>query len=164
VPTLYVGREPITPLVGLVYYVRRTSAPVVAFPAGLKMVAGNPEARRPQSKVVASWSCGGVRSPRRFSTIPVCSGDKPLQLRVQFPNCWSGRTLDSPDHKRHLAYASAGRCPTSHAVSLPTLALILFYPAVPSYAQLSSGRFGAHADFINGWDQDVLATLVAALN
>ena len=28
----------------------------------------------------------------------------------------------------------------------------------------ASGRFGAHADFMNGWNQDTLEALVAALN
>jgi len=40
VPTLYVGRRALRPLVSVGYYVRRTSGPVQAFPAGLKMIAG----------------------------------------------------------------------------------------------------------------------------
>ena len=28
----------------------------------------------------------------------------------------------------------------------------------------ASGRYGTHADFINGWDQETLERLVAALN
>jgi uncharacterized protein DUF1996 len=163
-PTLYIGNDPVPPLVSLAYYVRRTSARVVPIPAGLKMVAGNPDARRAQSKTIVSWSCGGIRSIPRYSVVPGCSIDRPLQLRVTFPNCWSGRTLDSPDHKRHMAYASGGRCPESHPVAIPTIGLIFFYPPMPSRAELSSGRFAAHADFINGWDQDVLDYISAGLN
>jgi hypothetical protein len=63
-----------------------------------------------------------------------------------------------------MAYASGGRCPESHSVALPALVLILLYPPQSPHAQVASGRFAAHADFINGWDQDVLAKLVAGMN
>jgi uncharacterized protein DUF1996 len=55
-PTLYIGRDPVPPLVGLAYYVRRTRECVVPLPAGLKMVAGNSDARRPQNKAIVSSS------------------------------------------------------------------------------------------------------------
>ncbi|MEX2212400.1 MAG: DUF1996 domain-containing protein [Gaiellaceae bacterium] len=163
-PTLYVGQEPVRPLVGLAYYVKRTSDPIQAFPAGLKLIAGDPEATRPQSKSVVGWSCGGVGTPNRFATVPACAEDKTLQLRVDFPDCWNGSNLDSVDHVRHMAYSSAGRCPSSHPVELPTITLLFLYPPVPASAQLASGRYASHADFINGWDQDVLDFLVDALN
>jgi hypothetical protein len=163
-PTLYVGRDPVPPLVGIAYYTRRTIERVVPIPAGLKMVAGNPEAKRPQNKKIVSWSCGGIRGLPRYNAVPACSIHRALQLRVIFPNCWTGKTLDSPDHKRHLAYASRGRCPQSHPVAIPTIGLIFFYPPMPTRAALSSGKYAAHADFINGWDQDVLDYISAGLN
>ncbi len=163
-PTLYDGREPIPPLVALAYYVRRTSTPTVPIPAGLKMVAGNPEAKRAQSKAIVSWSCGGIRQLPRYAVLPRCKGGKALQLRVDFPNCWNGKTLDLPDHRSHMRYASGGRCPQTHPVAIATIRLIFFYPPVPARAALSSGKFAAHADFINGWDQDVLEYISGGLN
>jgi hypothetical protein len=35
---------------------------------------------------------------------------------------------------------------------------------MPTRAALSSGKYAAHADFINGWDQDVLDYISAGLN
>jgi Domain of unknown function (DUF1996) len=163
-PTLYIGGDPVPPLVGLVYYVRRTSERVVPIPEGLKMVAGNPNAKRPQNKEIVSWSCGGIRGIPRYTVVPACSINRALQLRVTFPNCWNGRTLDSPNHTRHVAYALRGRCPQSHPVAIPTIALIFFYPPMPARAVLSSGKYAAHADFINGWDQGVLEYISAGLN
>lgn len=163
-PTLFSGRKPVRPFVGLAYYVKRTSAQVAPFPAGLKMIAGHADATRPQSKAIVSWTCGGVGSPARFAAVPACGEHQALQLRVDFPNCWSGKSLDSPDHKRHMAYSARGRCPATHPVPVATISLLFLYPPVPAGAQISSGRFGAHADFINAWDQDVLAQLVDALN
>jgi hypothetical protein len=164
VPTLYVGFRPIVPLAGIVYYIRQTSEPVAPFPEGLKVVAGNSMARKPQSKSVGAWSCGGIGGQPRTSVLPACSPEQALELRIHFPNCWNGKTLDSPDHKRHMAYSKDGRCPGAYPVAVPTIALILIYPSVPARAQLASGRYGLHADFMNGWDPDVQAELVAGLN
>jgi hypothetical protein len=163
-PTLFAGREAITPLVGLVYYSRRTSERVVAFPPDLKVVAGNQHAHKAQSKSIVFWTCGGLGDATRFAAVPACGQARALQLRVHFPSCWNGKTVDSPDHKRHLAYPSRGRCPASHPVAVPTLTLILLYPPVPKSAMVASGKFAAHADFMNGWDQDELERLVADLN
>lgn len=164
VPTLYAATDPVHPLVGIVYYIRRTSGSVSAHPAGLKMVAGNPGAQKRQPKGIVAWSCGGVGGPPRFAVVAACSEDQLLQLQVTFPSCWNGRALDSPDHRRHMAYASGSRCPTSHPVAVPTIVLILLYPPQSPHARVASGKFAAHADFINGWDQKALEKLVSGLN
>jgi hypothetical protein len=41
---------------------------------------------------------------------------------------------------------------------------ILLYQPVPKRAQVASGRFGVHADFMNGWDEDAFSKFVAGLN
>lgn len=163
-PTLFEGRDPVRPLVGLAYYQKRTAEPIQPFPAGLKMIAGDADAMRPQPTSIVGWSCGRLNNPTRLATVPACGEDDVLQLRVDFPSCWNGTSLDSADHKRHMAYSSGDRCPRSHPVAVPTLTLIFLYPSASAGAQLSSGRYAAHADFINGWEQDVLASLTAALN
>jgi Domain of unknown function (DUF1996) len=163
-PTLYIGDEPVHPLTAIVYYVKRTTSDAAPLPAGLKMVAGNANAKSRQPKGIAAWSCGGVGGRPRYATVYSCASDNLLQLQVNFPNCWNGKTLDSPDHKRHTAYAKNGACPASHHVALPTIVLIVLYPPMPSQAEASSGRFAAHADFMNGWDQAKLAALIAGLN
>jgi Domain of unknown function (DUF1996) len=163
-PTLYVGDEAVHPLTSIVYYVKRTRSDVAAFPPGLKMVAGNADAKSRQPKGIAAWSCGGVGGRPRYATISSCGDDRLLQLQVTFPNCWNGKSLDSGDHRRHMAYARNGQCSASHPVAVPTLALIVLYPPVPAGSQVASGRFGAHADFINGWNQPALERLVAGLD
>jgi hypothetical protein len=161
-PTLYEAGNAVLPIIGLVYYVRRTAGPVSTLPADLKMVAGDPNAKKAQSTDVVSWSCGPLG--RATPAVPACRGMQAVQLRVDFPNCWNGRTPDSPDHKRHMAYSAAGACPGSHPVALPAISLILVYPAVGSKALLSSGKLASHADFINGWNQERLAALTAGIN
>jgi hypothetical protein len=165
VPTLFDDDTPVRPLVALVYYVKRTYEPIHLLPPALRMIAGDSMATRPQGTAHLGWSCGGVgAATRRFATVRACTGGRPLQLRVDFPNCWDGRNADSVDHKRHVAYSAAGRCPDSHPVPLPTVTLIVLYPAVSGAARPSSGRYAAHADFMNGWDAEVLGGQVAALN
>jgi hypothetical protein len=160
-PTLFVGQDDITPLTSIVYYVNRSRERIVAPPKGLVMIAGNADAKRRQPKGIVSWSCGAVGGKPRFYSIPACTEDEMLQLQVTFPNCWDGRRLDSADHKEHVKYASRGLCPSSHPLALPQLILIVLYPPVPLGAQVASGRFGAHADFMNGWEQAELERLVA---
>jgi Domain of unknown function (DUF1996) len=160
-PTLFVGRRAVVPAVLVATYTRRTSEPVRPFPAGLKMIAGDAHAHAAQSTDVVFWSCAFAPG-QRWSTIPTCSGTRRgLQLNVNFPNCWDGKRIDSPNHKSHMAYSAAGACPGSHPVAVPSLSLQTTYPvAGGATAVLSSGRFGAHADFFNGWDQGTFTGLV----
>jgi Domain of unknown function (DUF1996) len=161
-PTLFVRGRPIEPRGAVVYYVRRTVDEVDPFPAGLKVIAGNAAARSPQSLRVTSWSCGfgGERS----STVPACLGGKldDLRLRVRFPDCWDGKRLDSVDHRRHMAYSNAGRCPLTHPVEVPAISLVIHYgvPGDRDSELASGGQFSGHADFVNAWDQRTLAALV----
>ena len=165
VPTLYAGTRPLRPFVATIYYVRRTSVPVRALPAGLKMIAGDQRAKKPQPLGVVGWACGGLGATPRSAVVPSCGEDESLSYRVTFPNCWNGKDLDSEDHRRHVAYSVSGRCLGSHPVALPTLLLILLYPSTDfGRPQQASGRFGAHGDFINGWEPELQAKLVAALN
>lgn len=160
-PTLFVGQNDVVPFAAIVYYVNRSRERIAAPPKGLMMVAGNSAARTRQPKGVVAWTCGAVGGTPRYATIPACREDQMLQLQATFPNCWDGRRLDSADHKQHLRYAKQGRCPSSHPVAMPQIILIVLYPPVPLGSQVASGRFGAHADFMNGWDQAELERLVA---
>jgi hypothetical protein len=49
-------------------------------------------------------------------------------------------------------------------VPTPTIALVVLYPPVSAKARVSAGKFAIHADFMNGWDGNVLGGQVAALN
>ena len=160
VPTLFIGRDDVAPLAAIVYYVNRSNERITAPPKGIVMLAGNSTARARQPKGVVAWSCGAVGGRPRFQKIPTCSEDSMLQLQATFPNCWDGRQLDSPDHRQHVRYASRGACPASHPVAMPTIILIVLYPPVPAVAQVASGRFAAHADFMNGWNQTELERLI----
>jgi hypothetical protein len=127
---------------------------------------------------VTSWSCadppnwlephhgfdGDDPGSKRGARIPDCPDTfGPLRLQVNFPNCWDGSRLDSPNHKSHMAYSSQGVCPRSHSVEVPALTLFVYYDGFsggPSSELSSGGQFSAHADFVNAWNQAELATSV----
>jgi uncharacterized protein DUF1996 len=165
-PALLVDGQPQTPLHADVYYRRTTNARVRPFPPGLKMLAGNAYAVKPQSILVTYWDCGDLSDVPRGSTVPACGAGSTVRLRVNFPDCWDGTRLDSPDHRSHMAYSNGGRCPRSHPVAVPGISLIYAY-AMPSVASIadevnlaSGGQLSGHGDFINSWNQAALKRLV----
>jgi hypothetical protein len=161
VPTLVVNGRAVTPRGAIVYYIRRTSGPIQAFPAGLKVIAGDATATRAQGARVTYWTCGRLAATSLASCPAGFRSDR-LSLVVKFPNCWNGTSLDSANHKSHLAYSTDGACPASHPVAVPALAIVVRYPALGPgpIALASGGQFSGHADFVNAWDQNRLERLV----
>ena len=190
-PTLYQDGREVRPAKGQFYYNLRGYDRMRAFPAGLKVVAGNSHALTPQSTRVVYWACGGgagVRTkpsatvPRRCPVIhakfkvrarrcPSCplvptvfeSNVKTfLELHVNFPDCWDGKRLDSPDHQSHMAHSRGYVCPASHPVKVPLIRLMIRYPIVDGrdVTLASGGQLTGHADFFNAWNERVLRRLV----
>jgi hypothetical protein len=163
-PTLFVGGDAATPTVAVAYYRRLTTAPVKPFPAGLQIVAGNSKATRPQSLLATYWDCGDLVNVPRSSGVPDCPDGSSLSLHVNFPDCWDAKSLLSEDQK-HLRYSINARCPKAFPVALPALSLVLRYPVTTTDKQVelaSGGQYSGHADFMNAWDQPVLASLIAS--
>ena len=94
-----------------------------------------------------------------------------IRAEIFFPSCWNGKDVTSDDHKSHMAYPNlidGGTCPEGYETRLPSL----FYETIwNTYAfKGKSGQFiwsngdptgyGYHADFINGWNTDVLRSAV----
>jgi Domain of unknown function (DUF1996) len=163
-PTLSVDGNAVAPEGATIYYRRRTLKRVTAPPAGFKMIAGDAAATSPQSIRVTYWNCGAGAGVPPSSTPPACPSGRGSQLRlhVTFPSCWNGATLDSPNHKAHIAYPTRGRCPSGYTVAIPQISLIYRYPVtgVHTFELASKGVYSAHADFFNAWDQAALEDLV----
>jgi hypothetical protein len=160
IPALYQNGVLVNPNPMRAYYrikVRHPSATVRPFPAGLKMIAGNAHATGPTG--VALWSCN---TGTFFNMPPTCPPGQPLNLRINFPDCWDGVHLDSADHQSHMAYSNKGTCPASHPVALPFLQYNVNYKTVGGAGvTLASGAaYTAHADFFNSWNQSALTQFV----
>ncbi|KAG3205427.1 hypothetical protein PC128_g1364 [Phytophthora cactorum] len=164
----------------IVYYEPRPTEDekVIAFPDGLKMLAGDPKLREKGDSIeekAITWVCLDYDNPHpEQQGIPKFKCPNGLRGQVNFPMCWNGIDLDSSDHKSHVAYATGldgGSCPDGWKKMVK-----IFYEAFYNVAQyddewdgdqhpfvLANGDrtgFGFHGDFLNGWDVDVLQAAV----
>jgi len=169
-PVLYQNGVPITPERNLIYWagLHATDPTVTAPPVGLEMIAGNENATAPQSVRVVAWRCAD-QLPQVPSATPVnCAGTRGLELRVTFPSCWNGTTLNGATETNVVYPEADTRCPAGYPVRIPTVIFHVIYPITsPAGLTLSMGpgqqgtTDTAHGDFINGWNQSVLTRLIS---
>jgi hypothetical protein len=102
--------------------------------------------------------------PRRPGRSHAHRRETRVELHVNFPDCWDGKHLDTPDHRSHMAYSRNWVCPASHPVKVPLIRLNIRYPLLDGRGVelASGGQLTAHADFFNAWDERKLAKLVDA--
>ena len=170
-PVLYQNGQPLQPTSALIYWrqTRALAAEVKAMPAGISLIAGNEKAMQPQSLKVIRWTCSGDQSARDVTSTPHnCRGDRMLRLIVTFPSCWDGHTLPGAA-QTNAVYPVRGRCPASHPVVIPQIVFHVNYPTASAAGltlSMSPTMRGstdtAHVDFINGWDQALLARNTSA--
>ena len=93
-------------------------------------------------------------------------------FRIEAPDCWDGRRLDSPDHRSHVAYARYGdwgylKCPSTHPYVIPAFTLAAWY-SVNAGDDLTLWQFSSdamapgqphgftmHSDYFEAWDPAV---------
>jgi hypothetical protein len=139
------------------------AADVRPSPPGLAMIAGDAHTDTALPTAIVGWGCG--HAPQVTSTIPSCPPERPLDLRVTFPDCWNGHDVDSPEHVSHVAYSTRHGCPDGYPVAMPRLTLVVSYPVTgdPTGLEPASGApITAHADFLNAWDRAALASNVGS--
>jgi hypothetical protein len=137
---------------------------VQAFPVGFRMIAGDAKSQVQQRHTYFECHTNG-----QTGGIPSCAGGELRQI-IEFPQCWDGVNLSSPDHRSHIVYANNGSCPATHPAHMPEITMIIKYNVPASGAstwRLSSDINGApagssnHGDWVNGWEQEVLETFVS---
>lgn len=111
-----------------VYYQQRASYPgaeLSAFPAGLRMVTGNPFQRNETGLKAApglavSFVCLDYSgNSTQDNSIPNVNCPDGLRAQVYFPSRWDGIHSDNADHVSHMSYPTGahydnGICPDSH--------------------------------------------------
>jgi Domain of unknown function (DUF1996) len=128
----------------------------------------------------------GTIPPDAWRVMPHCPPGSWLHFTISFPRCWDGVNLDSADHRSHVAgpvydpsRADPGfqpyenlSCPDSHPVALPSLSVSIDFPVPASgtvgwkYASdmydmtITRGGYTIHADFYNGWNEEIKALWV----
>ena len=140
---------------------------VRAFPTGLRMVAGDMHSSTTQSN--AYWGCRDhyIGKP---GSVPRCNAGENIAMIVEFPQCWDGKSLDSADHKSHMAYPRGSGCPATHPVPIPAITMNVIYknPGTSAlrlvsdmYSSSLPGGFSAHADWFGGWDPAIVNAFVS---
>ena len=177
VPTMIDTRTgaPVLPAGLGVYYKSGYELPpnvIHAIPAGLRMITGNSAAKTPGSAGYRFVCSGGPNNEndKYGTTMGDCDVGASLVQQLNFPQCWDGVNLDSPDHRSHMASPSNGACPASHPVAIPAISFNVAYVVTEAhqmqYWRLSSdnydptlpGGYSSHGDWFNGWDPDISDT------
>lgn len=148
-------------------YYKSTTSDVEPMPLGLRMIAGDNTSTENQSRLVGGWVGAGKHSDTntfgKNKMIEFANPAIDVSLRINFPNCWDGVHLDSPDHKSHMAYFdnATKSCPASHPVKIAQLTTFTRYAVSGGDGlSLASGEwYTFHQDFWNGWSPDHMADL-----
>ncbi|MDP9799723.1 hypothetical protein J2S43_008235 [Catenuloplanes nepalensis] len=176
VPTLYdAGTNKAAEPTGFRVYYRslmNDSAKQLPMPNGLRMIAGDAKKKVPTPRgatgqfYCAYWEPGHDADGVARSTDgnwPICEKQAYLHFILQFPDCWDGRHLDSPNHKDHVAYGWNNACPASHPVKIPAITFDIQYGVQGSQAgyYLASDKdvrssSSMHGDAFVMWDVDTM--------
>jgi hypothetical protein len=188
-------RRPIAPAANMVYYKGDyrfdISGAVQPIPAGLRMITGNSRNTDP-AKGTANWSCTGPLGdgPTAKTITGALAGGKcvagnDLAMTIDYPVCWDGVNLDSPDHMSHMSnpeqFLSSAtnppsfqwRCPSSHPVVFPHVSFNVRY-RINDNAQVARWRLSSdfsvdsnlpagitgHADAFFAWNPEIMKTFV----
>ncbi len=159
-PTVYQNGQRVKANAFKAYY-KSPKPNTVPMPFGLRMVAGNAGATKNQDRSIGWWqSEENITTAGKNSMITKSSTGK-VRLRINFPNCWDGVHLDSPDHQSHVAYARGGNCPSSHPVAIPQVVTFTDYVTNggSSFSLASGPWYTFHQDFWNVWSPDQMEAL-----
>ncbi|KAF5342399.1 hypothetical protein D9611_001382 [Ephemerocybe angulata] len=174
----------------VIYYLFNDKAgTTTAFPPDFRMLSGDPTLRSynatSPAQLAIDFLCLDFNGQTTKHTgLPEKQCPSGIRSQVNFPSCWDGKNVDSPDHKSHVAFRSGG--PDSgdcldpkYPVNLPRIFMELYWntgefdkvrsqamnpnqPFVFAYGDPTG--YGNHADFYNGWEDGVLQRAVDNCN
>ncbi len=146
-------------------------ANIRTMPDGLKMIAGF-NASDPSASSAFHWMCENGQG--QGGVIPSCPDGVRVGAVLEFPSCWDGVNLDSPDHRSHMAYLTrdpnSGKvlCPVGYPVMLPQYTMGIWYMqhgdsatwSLSSDSMAPTAGHGAtfHGDWFGAWDPATRAT------
>lgn len=167
VPTLYDNADQPVPFERVtIYYIVDTddANQLELYPPGLKIIAGDATASAPPDPARFKWSCLGEAISSTTDFVQCPPGSR-LEMLLNFPDCWNGVDLDSPNHKSHMAYRTGSACPPTHPVPVPRLQFKLRYasPGTANMRLASGPAYTMHGDFFNAWQPAALASRMQCL-
>lgn len=84
-----------------------------AFPRDFRMISGNPtkrtyDANDPAHRAIDFLCLDFQGQTTKHHGLPTQHCPSGIRSQINFPSCWDGKNVDSPDHKSHVAYRSGG--------------------------------------------------------
>jgi len=82
-----------------------------------------------------------------------------LEMSLEFPDCWDGESLDSSDHRSHVAYADihTDECPDGFNTRIPKIFIFTRIRDYPGGIHMFADGTGVfHSDYISGWRESEL--------
>lgn len=175
--SVYYKRRPMTdPACGGIENTKvKAQGKCVGIPNGLRMIASPAVKGFRTDAPQIYFNCKGTGAKAgHYATLadalPNCPVGGQVAIVIEFPECWDGKNLDTPNHHDHLAYGSYGawgykRCPATHPYVQPAFQLQAWYPVTANKAgyHLSSDEmdptkpagWSKHGDYLEAWDPEV---------
>ncbi|MFB9463816.1 DUF1996 domain-containing protein [Streptomyces cinereospinus] len=154
---------------------------VTAMPRLLRIITGDAKAFvNGPANANASWSCTGFEDRQLTDKYPLCPPGSDVVRTFRFQSCWDGSNIDSANHRTHVAFADpTGGCPSGFR-PIPQLVQRIVYDvdapsledggrttplfAVDSFPEQLHKPVTDHGDFINVFDEDLMAEMVDCIN
>ncbi|MFH9551651.1 DUF1996 domain-containing protein [Streptomyces sp. NPDC017435] len=155
---------------------------VVAMPKFLRIITGDAKAfTNGTANANAAWSCTGFENRQLTDKYPICPEGSRLVRTSNFQSCWDGRSIDSANHRAHVAFADprTGACPSGFN-AVPKLVQRLVYDvdapslgdngksspfyAVDGFPEQMHKPVTDHGDFINVFDESLMNRMVQCIN
>ncbi|MER5896441.1 DUF1996 domain-containing protein [Streptomyces sp. NPDC001876] len=169
----------LTPSQVTLTFVGSPAGRVTAMPRFLRIITGDAKAFVNGDKNAnASWSCTGSEDRQLRDKYPICPAGSQVVRTFEFQSCWDGRNTDSANHRTHVAFADGnGACPEGFR-AIPQLVQRIVYNVPPpdfggerpvafaldSFPEQLHKPVTDHGDFINVFDETLMAELVGCLN
>ncbi|GAA3029451.1 hypothetical protein GCM10020000_02600 [Streptomyces olivoverticillatus] len=107
---------------------------VAPMPRFLRIITGDAKAfTSGPGNANASWSCVGFEDRQLKDKYPICPGGSDVVRTLAFQSCWDGRSIDSANHRTHVAFAGRdGSCPRGFK-AVPQLVQRITYHVLGRY-------------------------------
>ncbi|WP_432136488.1 DUF1996 domain-containing protein [Streptomyces sp. bgisy154] len=173
--------EIVTPKDVTLTFVGNPRGEVTAMPRLLRIITGDAKAfLGGPANANASWSCTGYEDRQLRDKYPLCPPGSDVVRSFRFQSCWDGRNIDSANHRTHVAFTAAdGSCPDGFR-AIPQLVQRIVYDvdapslddggrttplfAVDSFPDQRHKPITDHGDFVNVFDERLMAEAVACIN
>ncbi|MDH6122196.1 hypothetical protein ABH930_006878 [Kitasatospora sp. GAS204A] len=163
--------EILTPQAVSIEFLGNPWSQVVPMPRFLRLLEGDPTAATDGGEQArAQWGCAGFPG-RSTSRYPLCPAGDLLTRTFDFPNCWDGRSTDTPDHRTQAVFpGGSGACPHD-TFPIPHLQVTVSYQPPPGQAfaldafpEQRHSPVTDHGLFIDVMSDQQMAAVVACLN